>query len=239
MDDFAALSRVRHYARLQGHCFALVASALSKLCCARLKVRKRSRGVTHEAAVTLLSQALVTMQVLGHGAQPLRSINPRTLQSERSCKQPLSSSSTYSSHLMQVTSLQGVLTPARADSRLPAQRRSPVQVPRRDIVRAAAEGASPTAASGSFDAGRGKVGTVSTNPSRSASGGEQQDSTASTKRPPASSETIKEAQNNAQLFLKGELSRLFDTGVRHSSRPRSLGLRHCRKCTILMLNSNR
>ena len=66
--------------------------------------------------------------------------------------------------------------------------------------------AASSSLSGAFDSGAGKVGLVTTQQTSESTG-----STSS--RAKASRETIKEAQNNARLFLTGELSRLFDTGV--------------------------
>ena len=54
---------------------------------------------------------------------------------------------------------------------------------------------------GQFSEGTGKVGTVSTS------------QVSEPGRPLASSETIKEAGNTAKLFLQGELTRIFQTGV--------------------------
>ena len=74
---------------------------------------------------------------------------------------------------------------------------------------------SPKSTSGEFSSssGKGKVGIASSAPPPSTSQSGASTSTGTTPRPLASSQTIKEAQSMAKLFLQTELSQIFVTGV--------------------------
>ncbi len=73
---------------------------------------------------------------------------------------------------------------------------------------------SPSSTSGSFNKGPGRVGVASAAQPSSTSTSQSGASTRPSSRPLASTQTIKDAQSMAKLFLQGELGSLFTTGVR-------------------------